>query len=204
MSKKTKFHNLSEAEIWQAFKKGDLEAFEYIFNRYVQFLFNFGDRICKQEDLVEDAVQELFIEIWEKKANLGEVKSIKFYLTKSLQRKILRKLHKEHLWVNEDDWSHLNNDDLIEFSYENQLIAGQIDQEQQAKLQKALSTLSENQRKALYLKYYNQLSYEEIAELMALSVKAVYDLIYQALKSLRKIFEKSLFSWFLFFCLLLP
>jgi RNA polymerase sigma factor (sigma-70 family) len=199
MSKKTRFHSLSDTEIWQAFKKGDLEAFEYIFNQYAHFLFNYGDRMCHQEALVEDAIQELFIEIWEKKANLGEVKSIKFYLIKSLQRKILRKLQKEPLAVNEEEMINWNHQDLIEFSYENQLIEGQINDEQQAKLQKALASLSENQRKVLFLKYYNQMSYDEIADLMALSVKAVYDLIYQALKSLRKIFEKSLFTFILTF-----
>ncbi|MCU0443280.1 MAG: sigma-70 family RNA polymerase sigma factor [Microscillaceae bacterium] len=192
MSKKAKFSDTPEPLIWQAFKTGDEEAFNYIFNQYARFLFNYGDKIAQNEGLVEDCIQELFIELWEKKAKLGEVQSIKYYLLKSLQRKILRKLNKNRKMLTNEDSDLLFNDDLIDFPYENHLIQSQTNLEQQEKLQKALALLSDRQRQVLFLKYYDQLDYEEIARVMSMNVKAIYDLIYQAIKSLKKIFNKGL------------
>jgi RNA polymerase sigma factor (sigma-70 family) len=192
MSKKTQFTDVSETVIWQAFKAGNEDAFNHIFNKYVRFLFNYGDKIAQNEGLVEDCIQELFIELWEKKANLGEVQSIKYYLVKSLQRKILRKLSKNREVLSNEDPDLLRNEALIDFPYENHLIQSQTNLEQQEKLQKALALLSERQRQVLFLKYYDQLDYEEIARVMSMNVKAIYDLIYQAIKSLKKIFNKGL------------
>jgi RNA polymerase sigma factor (sigma-70 family) len=192
MSKREKFTDLPEPLIWQAFKAGDEEAFNHIFNKYARFLFNYGDKIAQNEALVEDCIQELFIELWEKKAGLGEVNSIKYYLIKSLQRKILRKLAKNREVFAETDSDLHIQAELIDFPYESQLIQLQTTLEQQEKLQKALNLLSEKQRQVLFLKYYDQLGYEEIALVMSSNVKTIYDLIYQALKSLKKIFNKGI------------
>ncbi|HYH55355.1 MAG TPA: sigma factor, partial [Anseongella sp.] len=86
---------LSEGELWDLFRKGEKEAFDLIYHNYVHLLYNYGIRISSDTVLVEDGIQDLFVEIWQKRATLGATGSIKYYLFKSLRRKISRKVLRE-------------------------------------------------------------------------------------------------------------
>ncbi len=189
MRNKPTYENLSDAEIWKAFMKGSQEAFSYIFEQHIRLLYNYGDKISPNHALVDDCIQELFIDLWEKRNQLNPTSSIKFYLFVALRRKILRKLSQSkenpHALVPE-------NLEVVQ-SYESQLIDLQITEDQKIKLQEALKSLSEKQRTATLLKFYHKLNYEEIAEMMSLPVKSVYDLIYHSIKTLKKSLPKKTF-----------
>ena len=193
----SKYEVLSDKDVWDAFKQGSEEAFEFIFEKHIRVLYNYGDKITSKFDLVEDCIQELFIEIWEKKSQLGETNSIKFYLFVSLRRKIQRRLSKSNHIPIDNTFSYSTDFLASTLSYEAQLIENQTDEEQKAKLESALQHLSDKQKTAVFLKFYDKLNYEEIAALMSLPVKSVYDLIYQAIKSLKKIIHKGIFYFFI-------
>src|ERR1044072_6476462 len=76
--------------LWNSFRGGDEQALATIFDRYIKRLHNYGLKILNDRDLVKAAVQDLFIELWKNHSNLGETNSIKFYLYKSLRRKLIR------------------------------------------------------------------------------------------------------------------
>src|SRR3712207_1381315 len=100
MSKK--FATYSDTELWQAFKKGDEEAFDYIFEKHVHILYNYGRKFTPVSEIIEDCVQDLFVEVWEKKKLISDTDSIKFYLFKSLRLRIIRRLVKESKIAKED------------------------------------------------------------------------------------------------------
>ena len=81
-----------DAVVWNAFKSGDRKALDYIFNKYVKLLYAYGGKITKDQDLVEDCIQDLFVELWQRRHSLSEVTHIKYYLLKSLRRRVARKL----------------------------------------------------------------------------------------------------------------
>ena len=81
-----------EQTLWKDMISGNKKSFEYLYNQYFQALINYGFRITKNENLIEDAVQELFISIWNNRTNLSEVNEVKFYLFRSLKNRILRQL----------------------------------------------------------------------------------------------------------------
>ncbi len=80
---------VNEAEIWLKFKDGDEEAFIWIYRTYFETLYNYAGQFDLDFDLVKDQIQELFIYIRKRRAQLADVKSIKFYLFKSLRRRLL-------------------------------------------------------------------------------------------------------------------
>src|SRR3989337_3604546 len=80
---------------WYAFKAGDKEAFSRIYHQHVNALLKYGYKIHKNRSLVEDCVQDLFIELWKTRTNLSDTTSIKFYLFQAVRCKIIRKINQE-------------------------------------------------------------------------------------------------------------
>ncbi|MEM1135004.1 MAG: hypothetical protein AAGI07_04130, partial [Bacteroidota bacterium] len=84
-----------DVDIWASFKKGDEEAFLYIYNKYFYDLMNYGIQFSQDIELLKDCIQDLFISLRKKRESLGDISySIKSYLFKSLKRSIIKKLAK--------------------------------------------------------------------------------------------------------------
>lgn len=175
--------HIDDQLLWDACRSGDEKAFITIFNRFASPMFNYGCRITPEEELVKDAVQDLFIEIWQNKARLGATTSLKFYLFKSLRRKISRMKGGALARVFTTDPP---PDLAVSPSHEFVLISEQISAEKKQKLMAMLKTLTRRQHEAIFLRYFEELSCEQIAGVMDLSRQAVYNLLHQALDELRK------------------
>ena len=175
------YQKLNDASLWEAFKGGNEEAFKDIYDTQVYSLYSYGHRITSDNGLVEDCIQDLFADLWEKKDRLSSTSCIKFYLFKALRRRLLRKLTQENR-TKKDTFS---EDFQITLSQEALLIAQQISKAQLACLSQAMEKLSRRQKEIIYLKYYENLSFEEISATMAISVDATYNTLYKAIKSLR-------------------
>jgi RNA polymerase sigma factor (sigma-70 family) len=189
-----------ESVAWQQLKQGDTGALDYFYDTYVQSLYNYGRKITHHEALIKDCIQDLFIDIWRNRSSLPYPKSPKFYLLKSLRYKIIRQLKKEQRQL---QTAHLSHDTALAHvpSYEFDLIAKQLTLEKRQQLQKGLKTLSNRQREAIVLKFYEELNYEEIAAIMGINSQSVYNLIHQSINILKKYLavEITFFSVLQFF-----
>ena len=172
---------LNDASLWEAFKGGNEEAFKYIYDTKVFALYSYGHRITSDNGLVEDCIQDLFADLWEKKDRLSSTNSIKFYLFKALRRRLLRRLTQESRTKTDT----FPEDFQITLSQEARLIAQQVSKARLERLSQAMEKLSKRQKEIIYLKYYENLSFEEISATMAISVEATYNTLYKAMKSLR-------------------
>lgn len=181
----------SEAKLWNKLREGDKGAFDDIFYKYVKILFNYGKRYTINEEIVEDCIQDLFTDLWDKRKKLGETNQIKPYLFIALKRRILRKISKEKKILKTDQI----NDFFLEYSTEEKTNQEAGNAEIISQLNATLKKLTPKQKEVIYLKFYEQLSYVEIAEHMGVEVKAIYKLMARAISSLRVDFIKS----FLFF-----
>jgi len=175
----------SDQVLWDALRMGDKKALDYIFENYISLLQWYGVKITKNQTVVEDSIQELFIELWNKKALLSSTTSIKFYLFKSLRRRIIKKLKSEN-WHGGfiSSW---NTPDLqFDFSRESVIIGEEIDEAKKKYISNVISNLSKRQQEIIYLKFYEDLCASQIAEVMRLSIPSVYSLIGKAFAALRK------------------
>ncbi|MFY0690014.1 MAG: sigma-70 family RNA polymerase sigma factor [Cyclobacteriaceae bacterium] len=174
----------SDAEIWKSFKKGNDEAFIKIYEQYFEILYTYGYQFTRDKGLIEDSVQDLFIYIRKNRASLSDTSSIKFYLFKALRNRLIRSIERQKKIVP----SELNEafDFQVNISFETKLIKAQIDEQAKLSLLRAFEKLSPRQREIIIYYYYEELSYEQIADLMDLSkVKYARDLLYRAIDSLR-------------------
>lgn len=166
--------------LWEAFRRGDKAAFAALFREYYEPLFRFGSKFTNDTELLEDSIQELFIELWQAKSETP-VHSVKAYLLKSLKYKLLKVFRQKGKLLPLSD----NNDVAFEWSHEHFLIAEQENAEKKQLVLSALGRLSNRQKEIIYLKYYQNLSYEEVSEIMNINYQVARNLLYQAIKSLK-------------------
>jgi RNA polymerase sigma factor (sigma-70 family) len=175
----------SDAACWQRFINGDEQAFAEIFNRHYKRLCNYGYKIIPDKDLIKDCVQDLFIHLWHNRSRLVYTDAIQFYLIKSLRGKLLRLLKKQKSLNWETITSELPYFEFC-FSHEENLAIGRAQDEQHDQLLKSLNSLPAKQKEIIYLRFLNDMSYLEIAEIMAINYQVVRNYACKAIKTLRK------------------
>jgi RNA polymerase sigma factor (sigma-70 family) len=177
---------IDEEQLWLAFKGGDEQAFAKIFRFHHKKLCNYGYKIIPDKDVVKDCVQDLFISLWNNHEKLEYTGAINFYLIKSLRGRLLRLLNKQKKVVMESLSSEDQGPEFLFFSVEDALIAEQSQHEQHEQLLKALNGLTKRQREVIYLKFFLDLDYQQIAEIMSLNYQVTRNYLYQAVKLLRE------------------
>ena len=173
-------HNLAtQRGLWKAFCSGDERAFSLIYNQYVQDLFNFGFQLSKNRELTKDIIQDVFIDLRCAK-QLREVTSIKSYLFKCFYTEWIRRSKQAARF------SPLNDHYSVTMSFEDKLIADQTVLAKQELLKSRLNMLTNKQRKAVMLFYFEGFTYSQLAEALGLKgVKSARKLIYRALTRLK-------------------
>lgn len=188
---------IDESEIWKNFKNGDEASFIWIYQEYFGKLYNYSMQFNFEEEVVKDHIQELFIYIRKNRERLADVNSIKFYLYKSIRRRLLSGAKRKFSIISifSSDQNRVFELSIAD-SAERQIIDQGTEQETKIRLTRSLNKLTPRQREAVQHFYYEGLSYHEIAEVMDLKkVKYARKLIYRAIDSLRKDLQslKSLF-----------
>jgi RNA polymerase sigma factor (sigma-70 family) len=176
---------MEDSMLWERFQNGDTRALDTITEMHYRALFNYGAKFSPSKELVKDCIQDLFLELWKNRQRLGKVVSIRHYLLKSLRRKIIREAEKSNRLLDRNT-SMEEYTFTVEFSYESKLVALQHAEEQIQKLNQALDKLSKRQKEAIYLRFYQGLSFEEIASVMTINNQSVRNLVYGAIQLLRK------------------
>ena len=174
---------MSDKKIWNNLRDGDQKALEEIYRTYFSDLYSYGKRLSKDESTVEDCIQELFVEIWNRRDKLSETDAIKPYLFVSLKRKIfhtVKKLRKSTDTELEEKYF-----DVV-LSIDEILIAEETSAEQKNNLQSAFNELSDRQKEILYLKYYSEMDYEEISSIMEMNYQSARNLVSRAIQKLAK------------------
>ena len=172
--------------LWKSFKAGDKKAFAKIFKKYYSDLLYYGVKLVSNEDLVKDELQELFSDLWKKRQNLSDITHVKAYLIKSFRRKVLKSLSK----IRKINTVEIRETLVVEFqlSIEELIINGEQRNIDLNKLRASIEKLNKTQKEIIYLKFYNNLDYQEIAEITGLKYQSIRNSMHKALKVLRNSF----------------
>lgn len=168
--------------LWKAIQADDQQAFRRLYETQVDMMYNYGRKMCSHAPLVEDAIQDVFRILWEKKSSLDIEHSLKAYLLTMLRREIMRKLQQEKA-----KYALLPSSELpFELSIESSIILEEAHQERRRSLEASLQALTPRQREILFLRYQENLSFDEISQLMTLNHNSMYKLLAAAIKRLRQ------------------
>ncbi|MBU2995854.1 sigma-70 family RNA polymerase sigma factor [Cellulophaga baltica] len=175
--------------IWEKLIEGDKLALGKLYDRYINILFSYGMYHSKDKSYVLDCIHDLFVDLFKYRSNLSKTDNVKYYLFKCLKRKINKKYRTKNVSVSLEDFqskpdftrkNHTN-------SCEKSIIKEEHSSERNAKLANALKTLTDKQRKILFLRFNEEKTYEEIAVIMEISIQTARTSIYRAIKTLRKL-----------------
>ncbi|WP_020594682.1 RNA polymerase sigma factor [Spirosoma panaciterrae] len=174
-----------ETLLWQQFREGQEAAFQGLVQHFYRELHFYGGRFTRDSDLLKDCLQDLFLDLWTYRHKIVQTPYIRPYLYKSLRRKIHREVMRHSAVVNED---YIPFDDVSsdEITAEQALIHTELSEYQTARLNALLAQLSDRQREAIHLKFYAELSNEEIADILVVNKQSVANLLHRGLTRLRE------------------
>lgn len=171
-------------ELWKEVRLENQDALAQLFVSTYSGLFQYGYRIIQNEALVKDMIQELFLNLWNKRNEISEAISVKSYLCASLRRALLRKIkrqrnrsRREYDYISTYTEETLNAEELI---YE-----AETECQKKQQLMEALLYLSDRQKEAVYLKFFDGLSNNEISEVMDVNKQSVYNHISKAIQKMQ-------------------
>ncbi len=188
----------SERYTWKTFIEGNKTSFGELMKVFYRPLFNYGYKFLKDEELVKDTIQELFIRLWSSRERLSADVNPKAYLFASLRRALYRKIQSQSkpvlLFVNEDDAGAFD----LEVSAEQRIISNEANVRIAKTIAANLSRLPTRQKEVVYLKFFHNFNRNDISNAMGISRQTVSNLLQIALKKLRFEFEAQQFTRLLY------
>ena len=195
-------YEYDDLTLWKEFTLGHMPSYELIYNRYINELFQYCFLIVSDRSNAEDIIHDLFADLWSSREKLGEVRSVRLYLFSCIKRRAFRKLKRSRKMTFFDDGGNKNIFEIVP-SFLEEKIKKDDKGSLGKKLKNYISALSKRQREIIYLRFYQNMSYPEIAELLELDQKYTYNLASKAFCSLRKIIPKNTLVSFYFYLILL-
>lgn len=192
--------SVSDEVLWaECVRDGSGNAFRALYERYFQQLYRYGYHLTPQKEAVQDAVQNLFVYLYEHQQSIGEIHSFRAYIFTSFRRTLARNIKQERKYVVDedllsDDSDAIHNDPripagfLFELSPSAEEIFTQNESaaEQRNTLIATINQLPKRQREVLYLHYFEELSSKEIATAMEVKVETVYITLHRAVHTLQE------------------
>ena len=190
---------MEDIALWNLMLKGDMMSLEVLYRRHYELLLNYGLKYCTDEEMVKDAIQDLFVKLCNS-SRLSSTDYVRSYLLKSLRNILFDKL--SSLKVVED-----LNELSFELTVDDTYLAALFkDNDEELllskKIMEAYKSLSDNQREAIYLRYIKGLSYKEVAVILDINPQSSMNLVSRALTKLRmKIADDNYLFIFSLICL---
>jgi len=176
-----KFLNLSP----ESKNMKDLKSsFSHLYNTYINELYSYGKALGMGNEDLEDAIHDVFLHIIDRqKQSQLNIDNIKFYLFRCLKNRMISDRRKSKNLEN------VENIDDYSFSIKVTSLDALIEEEEKTQLSKRIENillcLTNRQREAIYLRYMQELSYEEISVLLEITEKGSRKLMSRAIEKIR-------------------
>ncbi len=169
--------------LWDDYRKGDPYALARIMEIFYADLFHWGMRIHYEREFVKDCLQDVFINLHRIQHKIGKVENVKSYLMVTVKRHMIQELEKQRT-IKQVRWPD-HAEFAVEFAVDFRLIKEEEDYHTLTKLNTLVNTLPTRQKEIIYLRFYQNLTFDQISVVMQLGKQSVYNLIQKALKTLK-------------------
>ncbi|BAV07864.1 RNA polymerase sigma factor, sigma-70 family [Filimonas lacunae] len=184
-------HPEDENRLWSRFCKGERDAFDTLYATYFPVLFQYCIRFTSDRSLIKDVLQDFFITLFLKPPKSSAVKQVKSYLLVSVRRQLLKALQKEAAGFQTLD-DEAGYDFELELAADNSFIEKQEAGGVTQALQQMIRQLTPRQREAVYLYFFENIGYEQIADMLDMKeIKYARTLIYRALEDMRDLLAQN-------------
>ncbi|MBD5204646.1 MAG: sigma-70 family RNA polymerase sigma factor [Bacteroidales bacterium] len=183
------YSSMTDEQLVRAYADGSNEAFDTLLKRHQDRIFNYILRIIKNEDVANDIFQETFVKaiLTIKQGRYTENGKFPAWISRIAHNLIIdyyRQEKSENLQSSDlEDIDILNRKDLCERTIEDIMIADQITND----VKSLIEELPELQKQVLNMRYYQNLSFKEIAEITGVSINTALGRMRYAILNLRRI-----------------
>lgn len=188
---------IEEEKLWKHFTNGNEKALEELIRLFGRPLAFYGRKLIRDDLLIQDCIQEVYIQLWQYRSNLRQVTEIRPYLFTCLRRKLITAMKRERLLLVSDQEDELPF--LVEFSTEERWIEDETEAARIRLVNNFVNQLPKRQKEAIYLRFFENMSNDEIASVMGIKYQTATNLIHEALNSLRELFPAQSFSLLLIY-----
>lgn len=189
---------MSEIISIKEFIDGDNLESGLLYKNYVQALYSYGLSLGFSGDICMDAIHDVFYKLYYlKNERISEIKNVKYYLFSSLKNRLFDIYRK-------NSKTESINSESIPFNIEVSVLDSMIEEEDKnliiKKVESLMNTLTDRQKEVIYLRYIQEMDYDEIATLMNMTPKSARMLVFRSIDKLRNLSasEKKIFFLFLF------
>lgn len=179
-----KMRMVDQSEQWHQFIHGSQGAFEQLYVQYAQIMYRYGLHLTGDRELLEDVIHDLFVYLYEKRAQLPRhMESISAYLLVSLRRRLLRHIKEEALTFCLETLPEV--EPVADRSAESDLLERENREEREQLLAYINAQLTDRQKQLIYLRFRERLHFREVATIMDISEQSAKNLMQKTLLKLR-------------------
>ncbi|MCE7063699.1 RNA polymerase sigma factor [Dyadobacter sp. CY326] len=175
--------NVLLLNLWQQSQAGDSLAFCQLADKQYRTLFNYATNFTSDREFIKDSIQELLIHIWEKRETI-HIQFVSIYFLKALRNQLLQEFRRNNPSNSALDIDQIG--DISDFqTVETEIERSEIYSENQIKVRSAIEELPRRQKEAVFLKYFEGMDNEQIADLMQVNRQSVANLLFKAITALK-------------------
>ena len=178
-------------------KEVDIESW---YEQYVDELFAYGMAFCMNRETVLDAIQDVFLHLYEIEKRLDMPANVRAYLLGALKNRLISVMRKEVLFENLNE----EGDSVFHIKVDAQALIEDVEECKyyEEQVEALLNLLTDKQREVIYLYYMQGLNYEEIASILKITPKSVRKIAYRAILRMQQ--SKNISFHLLLFFLMMP
>ncbi|MGZ3494853.1 MAG: RNA polymerase sigma factor, partial [Thermodesulfobacteriota bacterium] len=177
-------------ELMAKIAKGDEDAFEILVNRHQTSILNLVYRFVGDRTQAKDLAQEVFVRVWQSAKTYEPKAKFTTWIYRITTNLCFNELKssRRRKWFSfnrsDEDGEHTFEETLSDSAPSAEDLL--LEKERSRQISDALQSLPENQRMAMVLKRYDDLSYQEIGQIIGCSVSAVESLLVRAKRALQE------------------
>ncbi len=162
-------------------KEDDVAAFDTLFNKYSDVLYNYGMYLISDREEVKDKIQDVFINFYKNRKTIFIEDSLKQYLLISFRRLLFKKssIQKATVLLEGDDF-------FDKETPESELLAKELVQINEEKFLVAFKQLSDREKEVILLRYFEDETSQSVSKIMDLEINSVYKLLSKSVSKLKK------------------
>ena len=168
---------------WKLFLEGDDQAYSWIYTHYIQVLYNYGLQITPDSEIVKDCIQDVFVKIYKAKKKLTVPQNPKVYLMIALKNNIYNTFNQERLQKNYAFSLYQTEEQL---TVKNEFIDQEARHEEMNNIKRMMKILTPRQREVIYYRFIEELSYDDICQIMGINYQSAYNLLQRSLQKIRE------------------
>lgn len=158
-----------------------------LYNQYVDVMYAYALSLNFNKDTCKDAIHDVFFKVFQNSEQLSKIKNIKSYLLKSLRNRLL------DIYRNNRKFTDYSPESIAvdfpfntELTIEDKFIITEEEKYNLKKVQDILNSLTNRQREIIYFRYIEEMSYEEISDIMMISLPSCRKMVFKTIEKLRK------------------